>query len=291
MATAVKKKHAAGDGKGGKMALSGHLKELRNRLFVVVGVFIVVTAVALARAEIFVNLLLDMGTRSNAIYKFITISPSEMLLQYFRVSLIAGAVVAIPLALFEAWAFANPGLKRSESLFFGLSLLFGLGLFVFGVFFAYEITLPFMLNFLITVGEGTVAYTATISVAEYINFVILVFIIFGCIFEMPLLSVILTKIGILTPTLMRKGRGISVAVIFIIAAIITPPDVFSQVLVAVPMCLLYEFSIGMSCIFYRPKKETDEDAEDDDDDENDDDEDDDEDDEDDDVKVKSVQKA
>ncbi|MCI2047519.1 MAG: twin-arginine translocase subunit TatC [Faecalibacterium sp.] len=270
MATTVKKNPVAADGNGGNMTLTGHLKELRNRLFVVVGVFVVVVTIALANAEKGVNLLLDMSTQTTTPYTFVTISPSEMLLQYFRISLIAGAIVAIPLALFEIWAFSNPGLKRSESLFFGMALLFGLALFVIGVLFAYEITLPFMLNFLITVGVGQVSYTPTISVAEYINFVMTIFIIFGCVFEMPLLSIILAKLGIASPELMKKGRGVAIVLCFLVAAIITPPDIFSQIMVAIPMVLLYQVSIWLAGIFYKPKaKDDDEDDEDDDTDEDD----------------------
>ncbi len=270
MATTVKKNPVAVGGNGGNMTLTGHLKELRNRLFVVVGAFAVVVTIALANAEKGINLLLDMATKTSTPYAFVTISPSEMLLQYFRVSIIAGAIVAIPLALFEIWAFSNPGLKRSESLFFGMALLFGLVLFVVGVLFAYEVTLPFMLNFLITVGSGQVNYTPTISVAEYINFVMTIFIIFGVVFEMPLLSVILAKLGIASPALMKKGRGVAIVICFVIAAIITPPDIFSQTMVAIPMVILYEISIWLAGIFYKPKVKDDDEDDDDEDDEDDD---------------------
>ena len=272
MATAVKKNPAADDGNGGNMTLGGHMKELRNRLFVVAGVFAVVTIFTLANAQVFVNALMDIASNATVPYTFVTITPSEMLLQYFRVSLVAAAIVAIPLALFEVWAFANPGLKRSESMFFGGALLFGIFMFVVGAVFAYKITLPFMLNFLITVGQGEVNYSPTISVAEYINFVLTIFIIFGLVFEMPLLSVILSKMGIASPELMKKGRGVAIVIIFVIAAIITPPDIFSQCMVAAPMIVLYQISILLAKVFYKPRLADDDDEDEDDDSDDDEDE-------------------
>ena len=92
------------------------------------------------------------------------------------------------------------------------------------------------------------------TVLYYISFLLLIFTIFGFIFEMPLVSVILSRLGILTPKIMRKIRGGAIVAIFVIAAIITPPDIFSQVMVAVPMVLLYELSIGLCILFQKRRK-------------------------------------
>jgi sec-independent protein translocase protein TatC len=87
------------------------------------------------------------------------------------------------------------------------------------------------------------------------------FIIFGCVFEMPLVTIILAKMGIANPEIMKKGRGVAIVLIFLVAAIITPPDIVSQCFVAVPMCLLYFVSIFLSGIFYKPRTDDDEDDE------------------------------
>ena len=113
-------------------------------------------------------------------------------------------IVTIPVALYQVYAFAKPGLKRSESFFFRLVLLFGLALFCVGVLFAYKVTLPFMLNFLVTL-EGTDYITASISIESYINLCLTMFIIFGCVFEMPLVTIILAKMGIANPEIMKEG--------------------------------------------------------------------------------------
>lgn len=263
MGTSVKTKPKKKGEPDGSMTLGGHLKELRNRVVVCAVVFFVVVAVALMYASDLIDLVTALGLECDPPYTFIAIAPSERLLQYFKIAIIAGAVVAVPLALYQAWAFAKPGLKKSESLFFGLTLIMGLGLFCLGVVFAYKISLPFMLNFLNSL-EGTEYVVTSYTLAEYMNFVTLIFLIFGVVFEIPLVTVILSRLGIANPTIMRKGRGVAIVLIFVVAAIITPPDIFSQAMVAVPMILLYEISIVLSGIFYRKHQSAEEDEDDED---------------------------
>ena len=221
MATNVKrKKKAEVMSEDGSMTLTGHLKELRNRLIICAVVFVVGVIGFLAVSDKLIDLLTAMARNAN--YTFVFLAPQEKLMQYFRVSLIAAVVITVPVALYQIYAFAKPGLKRSESFFFKLVLLLGLMLFCVGILFAYKVTLPFMLNFLVTL-EGTDYITASISIESYINLCLTMFIIF--------------------------------------AAIITPPDIVSQCFVAVPMCLLYFVSIFLSGIFYKPRTDDDEDDE------------------------------
>ena len=236
---------------GGSMPLTEHFREMRNRLAVVLGAFVLFNVVLIARAQVLVGFLTDMGAAYG--YQFIYISPSELLLQQFKAALTASFVLCIPLLLYEVFAFMKPGLTTKEKTGIRFGLIFGVGFFAVGVFFAYKIVLPFMLQFLIKQGQGT-DYVASISIANYISFLLLIFTIFGFIFEMPLLSVILSRLGILTPKVMRKIRGGAIIAIFVVAAIITPPDIVSQVMVAVPMVLLYELSIGLSILFQRRRK-------------------------------------
>lgn len=229
------------------MPLTGHLRELRNRVVVCVLALFVCCVIFLNYAEHFVNVLIDMGACYG--YVFVYLSPQELLLQYFKVTLIVSVCACLPVLLYQLWAFARPGLSRSENLTIVLSLLFGLGAFVGGLAFAYKIVLPFMLYFLIHVSSSGI--TATVSVENYLDFLLTVFIIFGCIFEMPMVSVVLTRFGILKPQMMRKARKVAIVVIFVVAAIITPPDIFSQFMVAAPMVLLYEISIVLCMLISR----------------------------------------
>ena len=243
------------------MSLRGHLKELRNRLILCVVVFIIFTVVFLGKAQDLVTLFTDMGEELG--YVFVYIAPQELLMQYFKVSLIAAVFAALPLILYECWAFASPGLTRTENITMLFVMIFGFLCFIIGVYFAWRVILPFMLNFFFELGTGS-TITANISVESYLNFLITVFVIFGLVFEMPLVSVILSRIGILTPKFMRKWRSVAIVLIFILAAIITPPDVFSQIMVVIPMLALYEISILLSEIvtrfFRKPKEEEPEEA-------------------------------
>ena len=263
MATNVKrKKKAEVMEDDGSMTLTGHLKELRNRLIICAVVFVVSVVITLMYADRLIDLLTAMG---QGYYTFVSIAPQEKLMQYFRVSLMAACVVTVPVALYQIYAFAKPGLKRKESFFLRLVILLGLALFCVGVLFAYKITMPFMLRFLSTGIEGADYIQTTTSIESYISLCLTMFTIFGCVFEMPLVTIILAKMGIANPEIMKKGRGVAIVLIFLIAAIITPPDIVSQCMVAVPMCLLYFISIFLSGVFYKPKTDDDDEDEEEDD--------------------------
>ena len=260
MATNVKRKKKKAEvmAEDGSMTLTGHLKELRNRLIICAVVFVVGVVVSLAYADRLIDLLTAMGREY---YQFVSIAPQEKLMQYFRVSILAGVVVTVPVAFYHIYAFAKPGLKRSESAFFKLVMLLGLILFCVGVLFAYKLMMPFMLRFLSTGINGAEYIQTTTSIESYVNLCLTMFIIFGCVFEMPLVTIILAKMGIANPEIMKKGRGVAIVLIFLVAAIITPPDIVSQCFVAVPMCLLYFISIFLSGIFYKPKTDDDDEDE------------------------------
>ena len=176
-------------------------------------------------------------------------------MQYFRVSLLAAVVVTVPVALYQVYAFAKPGLKKSETFFLKLVILLGLALFVVGVLFAYKLMMPFMLQFLSTGIEGADYIQTTTSIESYVSLCLTMFIIFGCVFEMPLVTIILSKMGIANPQIMKKGRGVAIVLIFFVAAVVTPPDIVSQCMVAIPMVLLYFISTFLSGIFYKPRSE------------------------------------
>lgn len=265
MATNVKrKKKAEVMPDDGNMTLTGHLKELRNRLIVCAVVFVAAVVVTLAYADRLIDLLTAMG---QGFYTFVSIAPQEKLMQYFRVSLLAAVVVTVPVALYQMYAFAKPGLKKSETFFLKLVILLGLALFVVGVMFAYKLMMPFMLRFLSTGIEGAEYIQTTTSIESYVNLCLTMFIIFGCVFEMPLITIILSKMGIINPQLLKQVRGVAIVIIFFIAAVVTPPDIVSQCMVAGPMVLLYFISILLSGIFYKPKEDDDDEEDDEDEDE------------------------
>jgi sec-independent protein translocase protein TatC len=145
-------------------------------------------------------------------------------------------------------------------------MFFGLICFVIGIIFAYKIMLPFMLYFLIDLSKGS-NITASISVQNYMTFLLTIFMIFGIVFELPVVTVALTQMGLLKVQWMRAGRRVVIVVIFFVAALITPPDIVSQIMVSIPMIGLYELSIIISSILLkvRKKKKSEEEDEDDED--------------------------
>lgn len=222
------------------MPLSGHLRELRNRLFVCLAVLLAAALAGLHFAPRIVELLLAIGRSYR--YRFVYIAPQELLLQYVTTALICGLCAAVPVLFYEAWAFVRPGLRKGEKALFLFAMVFGLLCFCGGVYFAYRIMLPFMLYFLITL-SGSSSASPSISIQNYISFLTTVFLIFGVVFELPVVSVLLNRMGLLKARWMRKGRRVAVVAVFLTAALITPPDVVSQIMVALPMLALYELSI------------------------------------------------
>ena len=235
-----KKTASRKDNPTGEMSLTGHLRELKNRIVVCIVVFFAATVIALQYASDLVDMFIALGEECN--YQFVYLSPQELLLQYFRVALTAGLIVTIPVLLYEIWAFVSPGLKKRENLLMVLTLVFGTICFIIGILFAYRIMLPFMLVFLDSMSVGT-EISAYISIEKYLSFLLTVLVIFGVVFELPVVSVLLNRLGILKVEWMKKARRVVIVVIFIIAALITPPDIVSQVMVALPMMVLYEISI------------------------------------------------
>ena len=250
------KKQKRAENDEGMMTVSGHLKELRNRIAVVVIVFVIAVVVFITIAPRLIMFFTEMGNRFG--YQFVVIAPQELLMQQFRLAAVGALIVSSPVILYEMYSFARPGLTDSESSALKIALLLGVLFFCVGLLFAYFVTIPFMLNFLISLNNDKIllsSITSAISVASYLDFVLLMFIIFGVMFEMPLVSVVLSRFGLLTPNMLNKARPIAIILIFVVGAIVTPPDVVSQIMVAFPMILLYLLSTLLSKIFYKKRKE------------------------------------
>ena len=233
---------------GGRMSLLAHLNELRRRLTICAVCFLVGVALCLSQAEWFTNLLLSRGEN----FSFVYIAPAELMMTYVRISRVGGVVIIIPVIIYHIWRFLQPGLKRAEQMGFNLIITVGLLLFCLGALFAFTIVLPILLGFFARLNtSGTV--TAMVSVQEYVSYVISTMLIFGVIFETPIVLVALTGVGLVKPKTLQKNFKYVVLIILIVAAVITPPDVTSQVLVAIPLMILFYASIILCKILFRRK--------------------------------------
>lgn len=227
-----------------------HLEELRQRLLrcILSVVFFSIGSYFLSKQ--IMQLLLKPYPRNE---KLIFLAPTEGFLIYIKVALFSGIILSLPVIFFQMWSFIAPGLYKKEKKYFPLIILFSIVFFLLGASFCYLVIIPYGLNFLLNF--GTEQLEPSIQIKEYLKFVTLLILVFGVIFELPLLSFFLTKMGIITPQFLSSKRRYGIVLIFIAAAILTPPDIFTQVCLAIPLILLYEISIVVSKLVYNKSNE------------------------------------
>jgi sec-independent protein translocase protein TatC len=175
----------------------------------------------------------------------INIKMSGQITTHITVAMVAGIILAFPVIIWEFWQFFRPALHESEARYASGAMVAASFLFFVGVTFGYFILSPLSIHFLGSY-EISPEVVNQINVRSYIGTITSLCLATGIVFELPMIAFFLTKIGIITPQFMRTYRKHAIVVIFIIAAIITPPDVFSQTLVAIPLLGLYEISIVIS---------------------------------------------
>jgi sec-independent protein translocase protein TatC len=178
-------------------------------------------------------------------FQIINISMAGQFSTHIMVSLILGLIVSFPYIFWEIWRFIKPALKMNEKKYARGAVFFSSLLFAIGVLFGYYIIVPLSVHFLGNYSVSTQVLNQ-INLGSYISTVSSVVLASGVIFELPVIIYFLSKVGLVTPTFLRKNRKYAIVLILIISAIITPPDVFSQILVAMPLLLLYEISIMIS---------------------------------------------
>ena len=230
------------------MKLLDHLGELRRRLAVVVAANLLVVVVLFQYAAAIMEYLFAINPGMELVY----ISPQELLLVYIQLAVLAAVVLCSPVTIYQVWAFVSKGLYQHEKGAVILSLLSGLVCFAAGAVFCYLVVLPVTLQFFVRISTEQVA--AMISVQNYANFINKMLLAFGIVFEMPVLVFLFSKLGYLHPESIRDKRGVLIILVFIFAAIITPPDVVSQLMLAGPMLLLMQLSYYICCAVDRSRK-------------------------------------
>jgi len=169
-----------------------------------------------------------------------------------KLSLLVGIVAAMPFILYQIWMYVGVALKKEERkylIFFGpVSYI----LFLIGAAFAFRGVLPLGMRFLLSFSKENIKPMITLN--AYVSFLGKMITAFGLMFELPLVVLFLSKIGIVTPEMMKKGRRYAIFGIFVIAAVLTPPDVVSQIMLAVPILLLYEISVWISVVVAKKRE-------------------------------------
>lgn len=242
----------------GEMPFLDHLEELRWCLIKAV-ISVVVTSIGIYFfSEWVLNLLVRpyndalKALGSTETQKLIFLNPTGGFMIRVKLSVFVGLLVSLPVVFFQFWKFIGPGLLSSEKKFIPAIVFFSTFCFLAGAAFCYYVVLHFGLRFLLSF--QTADLVATISVNEYLQFITMLIFVFGLIFELPILSFFLTKIGLVTPPFLRHYRRHGIVGMVILSAIITPPDIFTQLLLAAPLVLLYEISIIVSGIALKKPK-------------------------------------
>lgn len=182
--------------------------------------------------------------------EIINIEMSGQFLVHIYVSLMMALVVAFPYLLWELWSFIRPALLPKEKKYSRGVVFYSTVLFMFGMIFSFYLIVPLTINFFSSY-QVSASVNNTITLNSYISTVVSLTLATGLVFELPIVVFFLTKVGILTPAYMKKNRKYVLVILLTIAAIITPPDIFSQVLVTIPLMGLFEFSIFVSSRVYK----------------------------------------
>ncbi|MEQ8334118.1 twin-arginine translocase subunit TatC [Nisaea sp.] len=245
-----------------RMPLLDHLVELRSRLIYSFAAFIVSFFVCYAVSEqIFAFLVAPLAslTEGEAGRRMIYTALHEAFFTYLKVAFFAAACLAFPIISIQLWRFIAPGLYKDEKTAFLPFLLATPVLFTIGAAMVYYLVIPlawqFFLGFEHPGTDGSLPLVLEPKVDQYLSLVMRLIFAFGVCFELPVLIILLAKVGIVTSDGLAKKRKYAILIAFVVAAILTPPDVISQVLLAIPVAILYEISIIGARIIEKKRRE------------------------------------
>jgi len=231
----------------------GHIEELRKRIFLAVIWLVIGSAIAGYFIDPIMNNVL-LAPATVAKIKLQNLRPFGVPFLYFKLIFIVGFIIAFPMILHQLWKFIEPALYVEEKKWARRITFFTTVCFIGGVAFAYLFMIPSMLGFAATF--GTKKKKNNIDINEYFGFITMMLLGAGLIFEMPMLSYVLTKFQVITPKFLIKYWRHSIIIIFILAAVLTPtPDPINQMFFAIPLIFLYIISIWVSKLSYKPKNE------------------------------------
>jgi sec-independent protein translocase protein TatC len=234
-----------------------HLEELRWRIFKALAALVLATGVGfylIYRFNVLELIIAPVQPYLPEDGRLAYLNPVTPFFFIMKTSVLSGLILAFPLVLYQVWAFLSPALEKKEKRVIVPSLYMGLVLFAAGVMLAYEVALPVSLQFLL--GIQTEILQPMLTADEYLSFVIRLLMAFGLIFELPVVILILSVLGLVTPAFLRSRRRHAIVIITVTASLLSPGDVVMvTVIMMIPLILLYEFSIFLSALVYRRKEE------------------------------------
>ena len=236
------------------MPLTEHLRELRSRLIKSIIAFLIGTGVAFYFASYIFEILKEPVKRSYPKVELITLSPTEPLFILLKISVVFGFILSSPVILYQLWRFVEPALYPNEKRLIIPLTFFSIILFLLGGAFSYFLALPMALKFLLGIGLSQLQATPFLSVDLYISFLLKMIIGFGIAFELPVFIFLLQRAGIVSEEQLKAFRKYFIVIAFVAGALIAP-DVTTQILMAVPLIVLYEISLLVGKLGRRKQKE------------------------------------
>ena len=233
------------------MGFLEHLEELRWRLVRSFAVILVGSGLSYGYIDEILSILLYPSTITNSPIVIQSLQVQSMFLIKWFISFASGFIIALPYLIYQFWKFVAPGLKVNEKRFALPFVFFAFTSFIAGVSFGYFVLIPFSLEFFSGIAAPHVENN--FSIQYYFSFLTWLLIGAGVIFQLPVVSLVLSSIGVLTPAFMRHYRRHSIVTILILSSFITPPDPVSMLIMSFPLAILYETSIGVSWIVNRKR--------------------------------------
>jgi sec-independent protein translocase protein TatC len=242
---------------GPEQSFLTHLIELRQRLVrAALAVLIVFIALTPFMKEIFDLLSKPMMAALPAGSRLLATGVITPFMVPLKVTLFAALLIALPYVLWQAWAFVAPGLYKHEKRLAAPLIASSMAMFALGMAYCYFVVFGFVFRFI--AGFAPVSVSVSPDIEAYFSFVMGMFLAFGLTFEVPIVVVLLARFGIASVEKLKQARPYVIVGAFIVAAIFTPPDVLSQLLLAIPLCLLYEFGIFLARFVAKPKADDEE---------------------------------
>jgi sec-independent protein translocase protein TatC len=232
-----------------KMSFIEHLADLRRRLIYILIAFVLTLSASLAFVSRIYHYLVSPFTRAG--YQLVVTSPGEVVTVYLSIAGLAAVGLTLPFALYQVWLFVKPGLTPTERRYALRLLPVMLIMFVGGVLFAWFLVFPTILHYLLVLAAKS--FIPMIRAGSYFSFLTSICIPFGFISELPIVVIFLTRIGLITPQLLRRIRRYAYVVIVIVGVLISPPELISHLSVVLPMMGLYEVSILLSKVAKRSR--------------------------------------
>lgn len=226
-----------------------HIEELRNRLVVCAVIFVITLIVGFYLAEPVIKFIQFKSVEAEQL-TLNAFNVTDPLAVYLQVTFLISLVITSPVILYQLWAFITPGLHESERKATLKYIPYAFLLFIGGLAFAYFILFPSVLQFMMNLSER-LDIQQTIGINEYFSFLFKLVVPFGFLFQLPVVTLFLSRLGILNPVLMTKFRKYSYFVLFVIAVLLAPPDIVSYLIISIPLFVLYEISIMIARIGYK----------------------------------------